>query len=136
MRKLCTAIGAALLAAALLLAPGSPANAADHGNGNTTCDRYEICLRDSRASDFLINGRHMHTYYWSSWNHDREYLYGEIADSVRVMDNVSGVWNRDSSCRVQLWHYNGNWFTYADLPLNYRGDAGYDINNAHTRCGG
>ena len=136
MSKFRAALLGAVLGATVLLAPPAAA-LADDGNGNSTCDYTEICLRWSSASDFSYNGNYMHTYYHSSWNHYKEYLYGQYG-SFFVQDSVKGVWNRDSSCRVQLWDFTSysGWYVYADLPIGYRGDAGYHQNNAHERCYG
>jgi hypothetical protein len=136
MRKLQAAVWGAMLGVALLLVPANAASAADEGNGNNTCDRYEICFRAGSHSGFDVNAIQQHTYYNGSWNHSSEYLWAPWQyPTIVVMDHVKGVWNRDSSCRIQLWDYYNGWYVYADLPMGYRGDAGYEINNAHTRCG-
>lgn len=136
MNRLKAAILGFLLGGASLLIPAGAAYA-DEGDGDKLCDYTEICFRYGPASGFSINGDYMHTFYNSNWHHENEYLWGPADHCCPVvMDNANGFWNRDSSCRVQLWDItNGNWYVYADLPIGYRGDAAYKINNAHTRCG-
>lgn len=137
MHTLKASIGAAITFGALLLSPATAAMA-DDGDGNRVCNAYEICFRLSDASDFAINGNWMHTFWYSNKQHDQNWLYGPdwTAPSIILMDNANGFWNRDSSCDVKLWDVtsSGTWHLYADLPRGYLGNAGYNINNGHTRC--
>lgn len=45
IRRLRATLAAAVIAGAGLLVTAAPAHAVDVGNGNVTCDAFEICFR-------------------------------------------------------------------------------------------
>jgi hypothetical protein len=137
MRKLRAIIVAAAVGLTVMLSPAA-AGAVDNGNGNHTCDRYEICFRAlSSHTGFSINWDLSHSFWYSYGAHSLVTVYKDsYAYSTQLGNRGIGFWNRDSSCRVQLLDYDtyGYEHFYADLPRDYRGDAGYQMNDAHKRC--
>ncbi|GLH95404.1 hypothetical protein [Phytohabitans aurantiacus] len=137
MRKVKAAVAGAVIGLAVLLTPAA-AQAEDNGNGNSTCDRYEICFRALEShTRFSVNWNFSHSFYYSYGAHSLIRVYNnDHAWSGTLGNKAIGFWNRDSECRVQILDYDTygyEWF-YADLPRDYRGDAGYSMNDAHKRC--
>ncbi|GIE95612.1 hypothetical protein [Paractinoplanes rishiriensis] len=136
MRKLRTAIAAAAGAAVMLIP--SPAMAEDRGNGNSTCDRYEICFRAFESHTmFNVNWNYSHSFWYSYGAHAHILIFNNAhAWSAPLNNKAVGVWNRDSTCRVQLLDYDttGAEWHYAEVARDVRVDVGFELNDAHKRC--
>jgi hypothetical protein len=138
MSRIKAAVVAAVLAAMALFAPSTPAQAYDSGNGNWTCDYYEICFNLMDASVWDTQWGIGHTFYYGNMYHDQ---YAECdttgwEECTVLMDSANGFWNRDSTCSVTLWDVDGygNWYKYGTYARGYRGNAGQYRNNGHSRC--
>lgn len=128
-------VAAGAVAVGAILAPVTPVYA-DNGNGNWSCDTYEICFRAGSASDWDRDFRLSKTFYYGNMQHNQEYLCDPGSTCIVLMDSADGFWNRDSSCSVKLWDVTsgGAWYYYAQLPRNYRADVTDYRNNGHSRC--
>jgi hypothetical protein len=136
---------AAAATAAVLAVPASPAQAynccTDIGDGSPNCNQYEICLRRDQEWLWDYDGYMSRDFYWGNMHHGQEtFMYDpepwRYNPATFLMDNVVGVWNRDSTCDVKLWDYDGRtgWYTYSDVPRGWRVDWGDNRNNGHSRC--
>jgi len=140
MTRITAAIVAIIIATAAQLARPAPAQAdnGDWGNLNHSCDYYEICFNALSHTIWYSQWGIGHAFYWGDMSHHDELLCTSepINASCGYMVNwVEGFWNRDSSCYVRLWDIvNGAWTVYAQLPIGYRGDVGFERNDGHSRC--
>lgn len=137
MSRFKVAVVAALIGAAALFLPTTPAHADDWGNNNWTCDYYEICF-SGLSNSYWDQGWYVsHAFYYGSMHHGQEVLCDAATPSCMIMmDAVVGFWNRDSTCSVSLWDYDpySGWYKYGTFPRGFRGDVGAQRNNGHSRC--
>jgi hypothetical protein len=132
------AVVAVVITLVALVIPASPAHADDWGNGNWTCDYYEICFNGLSQSTWNYEYGVSHMFYYGNMHHDQEAICDAPAsyNCILLMDAANGFWNRDSTCSVTLWDVDGygNWYRYGTYARGFRGDVGGYRNNGHSRC--
>ncbi|WP_112583914.1 hypothetical protein [Micromonospora noduli] len=129
--------GAFLLASALL--PGSPAVAADTGDGWEPCNRGEICLYQAQYA-YVDSNNGSRQFWYDDMNHrdDRFWLPNQNEYGIVVMDKVKSVHNKDTQCGVRMWDVNGSgtWYVYQNIEFGgayYNQENTNPYNNGHDR---
>lgn len=132
MRKILALVFVALAAPLV----GVAAASADTGDGNETCNTYEICF--FRNSD---NVRYSRDFYYGDSDHSGNSWYDRQTNtwtSIRIEDDANRVKNRDGSCDVKVIDWNGALPSVSDTIPNdgvfhQLNDNVRNQNNEHQR---